>query len=169
MKHRTSILVIDDDPLFRSLIASLLRRDFTVLVAAEGAEGFYRALESRPDVAVVDLQMPGWDGLKTLKAFRSHPALASLRTIVLTADAKRGTVLTAIQAGADEYLLKDHFSKETFFEKLAKLLPRESSPAVAAAGSAHTADGGGPPIAAQDLIAPPIDEEQLQEIMDEWE
>ena len=125
-EHRRQILVVDDDPLFRSLMVSVLRHDFTVTVAADGADGFYRALDHVPDAAVLDIQMPGWDGIKTLKAFRSHPALAHVKVVVLTSDASRETVLAAIQAGADDYIIKTAFSRDDFRQKLDNLLQKPS-------------------------------------------
>ncbi len=125
MPNRARILVIDDDPLFRSLIVSLLRKEYLVSVASEGSEGFYKALEHPPDAAVVDIQMPGWDGLKTLKAFRSHPALQNVKIMILTSDASKETVLAAIHGGANDYIIKTSFSKEEFYQKLSKLLPSE--------------------------------------------
>ena len=68
----TRVLIIDDDPLIRTLLVSALRKECFVAVAAEGAEGFSKALELKPDMAVIDVNMPGWDGLKTLEAFRGH-------------------------------------------------------------------------------------------------
>lgn len=125
---RRQILVVDDDPLFRSLMVSVLRQDFTVTVASDGADGFYRALDHVPDVAVLDIQMPGWDGIKTLKAFRSHPTLAHVKVVVLTSDASRETVLAAIQAGADDYIIKTAFSRDDFRQKLDHLLDDQPTP-----------------------------------------
>lgn len=125
MSKRARVLVIDDDPLFRSLITSLLRKDYFVSVAADGSEGFYKALEHQPTVAVVDVKMPGWDGLKTLKAFRRHPLLKSVKVVMLTSDASKDTVLAAIHGGANDYMIKTAFSKEEFYEKLNKLLPEK--------------------------------------------
>ena len=125
---RRHILVVDDDPLFRSLMVSVLRQDFSISVAADGADGFYRALDQVPDAAVLDIQMPGWNGIKTLKAFRSHPLLAQVKVVVLTSDASRETVLAAIQAGADDYIIKTAFSRDDFRKKLDGLLQdRQSS------------------------------------------
>lgn len=120
-EERQHILVIDDDPLFRSLMVGVLRKDFDVTVACDGADGFYRALDRRPDATVLDLQMPGWDGLKTLRAFRSHPMLADVKVMVLTSDSSRETVLAAIHAGADDYTIKTAFSRDEFREKLDRL------------------------------------------------
>ncbi len=119
---RRHILVVDDDPLFRSLMVGVLRRDFDVSVACEGADGFNRALERKPDVMVLDLQMPGWDGLKTLRTFRAHPALAGIKVMVLTSDSSRETVLAAIHAGADDYTIKTAFSRDEFRLKLDRLV-----------------------------------------------
>jgi CheY-like chemotaxis protein len=119
--QRRHILVVDDDPLFRSLMVGVLRRDFQITVATDGADGFYRALDHKPDVTVLDLQMPGWDGLKTLRAFRAHPKLADVKVMVLTSDSSRETVLAAIHAGADDYTIKTAFSRDEFRQKLDRL------------------------------------------------
>ena len=128
-EERRHILVIDDDPLFRSLMVGVLRRDFDVTVACDGADGFYRALDCKPDVTVLDLQMPGWDGLKTLRAFRAHPSLTDVKVMVLTSDSSRETVLAAIHAGADDYTIKTAFSRDEFRQKLDRLfrLPRNGA------------------------------------------
>lgn len=118
------MLVIDDDPLFRSLLVTVLRRDYLVSVATEGADGFRKAIEHPPDLAVIDLQMAGWDGLQTLKAIRSDAALTRVRTVILTSDASRETVLAAIRAGADDYIIKTSFSREEFLQKIERLVPR---------------------------------------------
>jgi DNA-binding NarL/FixJ family response regulator len=131
MSRRARVLVIDDDPLFRSLIVSLLRKEFIVSVASEGSEGFYKALEHVPDIAIIDIKMPGWDGLKTLKAFRSHPLLAGVKAVILTADASKKTVLAAIQGGANDYIIKTAFSREDFHAKLEKLVRLSAAPTAA--------------------------------------
>jgi len=119
----TRVLIIDDDPLIRALLVSTLRKDCLVAVAAEGSEGFYKALELTPDVAVIDVNMPGWDGLKTLEAFRAHPGLKNVKVIMLTADSSKQTVMAAIHGGAHDYLIKTNFSKADFYRKLNRLVP----------------------------------------------
>ena len=122
MLKRARILVIDDDPLFRSLIVSLLRKQYYVSVASNGSEGFYKALEQPPELAIIDIQMPVWDGLKTLRAFRSHPSLHMVKTMILSGDANKDTVFTAIGEGANGYIIKSRFSKAEFLEKVSSLL-----------------------------------------------
>lgn len=179
MSKRARILVIDDDPLFRTLITSLLRSDFHVTAAPEGAEGFFKALEQPPDVAIIDIQMPNWDGLKTLKAFRGHPALSQVRTMILTSDASKETVLAAIHGGASDYIIKTTFSRDEFLNKIQRLLPEpkgataeidspahghstsrgERKAAVAVASSVASAAAGAE--TGQDW--------QLQAILDDWD
>jgi DNA-binding response OmpR family regulator len=129
---RTRVIVIDDDPQFRNLISSVLRKDYFVFVASEGSEGYYKAIEHPPDVAVIDVQMPGWDGVKTLKAFRAHAQLAQTLIVMLTGDASRETVMAAIQAGANDYVIKTKFSREEFLSKLTRLLNGRDQTAAAA-------------------------------------
>lgn len=137
MRYR--ILVIDDDPLFRSLILALLRKDYIVSVAGEGAEGYHKAVEHAPDLAVIDVQMPGWDGLKTLRAFRGHPSLVDVPVVMLTGDASRETVVAAVQAGADDYVIKTTFQKQEFLQKLERLLAGRHKLAVPGGGAAVVA------------------------------
>jgi DNA-binding response OmpR family regulator len=119
--NRARVLVIDDDPLFRSLITSILRRDFLVSVAADGSEGYYKAIEHPPQLAIIDVQMPGWDGLRTLQAIRAHQALAKVPVMMLTSDASRQTVVAAIQCGANDYVIKTTLSREELLKKTRRL------------------------------------------------
>ena len=119
---RARILVMDDDPLFRSLLAATLRKDYLVSVAADGTEGYSKAVEHLPDLAVIDLQMPVCDGLSVLKAFRAHAGLRQVPIIILTGDNSKESVLAAIQLGVSEYVIKSSFSKPDFVAKVARLL-----------------------------------------------
>src|SRR5579872_3095892 len=124
---RAQILVIDDDPLFRSLMTSFLRRDFLVMVAGDGKEGLYKASKHVPQLAIIDVQMPGWDGLRTLHAMRSNPDLPRFPVMMLTGDASRQTVSAAIQAGADDYLIKTSLSRDELLKKVCRLLNVDGS------------------------------------------
>jgi len=155
MQRRPRILIIDDDPLFRSLIVSVLRADFVVAVASDGEEGYYKALEHAPDLAVVDVQMPGWDGLKTLKMFRSQPSLATIPVVMLTGDASKDTVLAAIHSGANDYVIKVSFSKEEFLGKLNRLLHlTPGPPSKPAPAKSHSPPA--PALATSVPVAPPM-------------
>ncbi|HUQ69966.1 MAG TPA: response regulator, partial [Planctomycetaceae bacterium] len=184
---RSRVIVIDDDPLFRNLIVSMLRKDFFVSVASEGSEGYYKAIEHPPDVAVIDVQMPGWDGLKTLKAFRAHQLLSPTMVMMLTGDASRETVVAAIQGGAHDYVIKTKFSREEFLSKLQRLLSnREVRTAAAAVELTRDAETATPTetcaephgrrlravpalAAVSDELDLEFSDPKLQTVLDSWE
>ncbi|MEM1061386.1 MAG: response regulator [Planctomycetota bacterium] len=121
MSPDARILVIDDDPLFRSLLAASLDRH-TVETAADGSEGYYMAIAAVPDVMILDLQMSGWDGLKTLTMLRGNPLTASVPVIMLTSDGTRAQIVEAVRLGASDYVLKPGFSKDELVAKVEKYL-----------------------------------------------
>jgi CheY-like chemotaxis protein len=170
-------LVIDDDPLFRTLLVSMLKQEYTVTAAADGAEGFYKALECPPAIAVIDIQMPVWDGLRTIRAFREHESLRDMRLLVLSSDTSQETVLAALVAGADEYLSKTTLSHAELLQKLAGV--REKSPSKystmpLAAASCWASRGEDPPWADDPLAGNESQgavswNERLQEQIDAWD
>jgi DNA-binding NarL/FixJ family response regulator len=100
------VLVVDDHPVFRSGLRTLLD-DLGVAVvaeAADGADGVALALEHTPDVVLMDLQMPGVSGVEATR--RLTAAAPQVRVLVLTMVDEDQAVLAAIQAGAMGYLLK---------------------------------------------------------------
>jgi len=171
-------MVIDDDPLFRNMLVTALKRDYNVSVASEGSEGYYKALEHPPDLVVLDIQMPGWDGLKTLRAFRSHSLLSRVLIVMLTSDASREAVLAAIEGGAHDYVIKTKFSREDFRGKLKRLLepveeiaPAASTPPAMPASSQPTfrSDAGEAPPGPSRVPLDPAAVPGLQEVLDAWE
>ena len=102
------VLVVDDHPVLRNGLAQLLEQaDGITLIglAADGAEGVELALDKRPDVVLMDLEMPGLDGIEAtrrIRASREHT-----QVVVLTSFSDRARILDALDAGAAGYLLKD--------------------------------------------------------------
>lgn len=192
MQSRSRILIIEDDPIFRNLVFTLLRKDFLVSVAPDGETGFRKAREHRPDLVIIDFQMPGWNGLKTLQAFRADRSLTGVKVMMLTSDASKETVLAAIRAGTDDYTIKTAFNKTDFLAKVNKLLAPlvvkavEPAKSVAVPFSPQQTPLFGPASAIatgdSDAEIPSTDNaafeaesvelaenQRLQEIMDEWE
>ena len=105
MKATKSILLIDDDVAFRHVVAGELKRlHYDVSAAGSGEEGLKRIAEEEPDIVLLDLQMPGINGLDTLKAIReSNPGV---EVIMLTGHGSIDTAIESIRAGAFDYVVK---------------------------------------------------------------
>lgn len=109
MKDKTRIVIVDDHPIFRRGLKEIIESDRQLLVAGEagdGKTGLQQIKLLRPDVAVVDLNLPGMGGLPLLRAIRSlaHPTAV----IVLTMHGEEGTFNAAMDSGAQGYILKDN-------------------------------------------------------------
>lgn len=100
------IIVADDHPLTRDALASLLGHNGFEVVgeAADGAEAIDLATRTQPDLVLLDLSMPGMDGLTALPRLRA--AAPKCEVVVLTASGTEDNLLAAIRAGAAGYLLK---------------------------------------------------------------
>lgn len=107
------LLVVDDHPLIRDGIAAVLGIRADIVVVAEAGDGI-EALEQfdkhRPDVTLVDLQMPRMNGLAVISAIRSR--VPSARIVVLTTYRGDMQALRALKAGASGYLLKNTLRKD---------------------------------------------------------
>ncbi len=103
-----SVLLVDDHTLFRSGIRSLLQRhpEFVVVgEAADGFEGVKRAQQLKPQVVLLDLNMPGMSGLETLELLRQDCPDSAVVMLTVSEDAEDLSV--ALKAGASGYLLKN--------------------------------------------------------------
>jgi DNA-binding response OmpR family regulator len=101
------VLVADDDDDILLLVTTRLRRDgFNVIQARDGDEALDLALEHRPDIAVLDIGMPGLDGLEVVRAIRADDATKDMRVLLLTAKAQESDVRRGFDAGADAYVKK---------------------------------------------------------------
>jgi|SRR5579859_341495 len=112
-ERKITVLVVDDHPVLREGVAAVLHlQDDMILVgeAGDGAEGVARYRELRPDVVLMDLQMPGMGGVEAIEAIRSQAPEA--RIVVLTTYKGDVQALRAIKAGAVAYLLKSSLRKE---------------------------------------------------------
>ena len=103
---RPRVLIVDDHPLTRDALATLLAgNDFDVVgQASDGQEAIELAAKLRPQLVLLDLSMPGLDGLSALPGLRE--AVPDAEVIVLTASGTEENLLAAIRAGAAGYLLK---------------------------------------------------------------
>jgi DNA-binding response OmpR family regulator len=119
-----NVLVVEDDPAIRSaLIRSLGERGHAVSTAPDAMTGLREALESRPDLVVLDLGLPDLDGAELLRMLR---AVSSVPVIVATARDDDPSMVRALDAGADDYVVKP-FSAETLDARIRAVLRRSAT------------------------------------------
>ena len=107
------VMVVDDHPLLREGIAAVLEQQPDMLLVAEatdGAQAIERFRETRPDVTLMDLQMPNMHGIDTIAAIRSE--FPAARIVVLTTYHGDVQAVRAFKAGASGYLLKNLLRRE---------------------------------------------------------
>jgi type IV pilus assembly protein PilB len=106
-RERPRVLVTDDDAITRMLVKLLLERDhFEVLEAANGRDAVEIATRERPDLLIVDLNMPETDGYQAIAALRRDLSMATLPIVVLTSEDGPGIEHRVLDLGADDYMLK---------------------------------------------------------------
>lgn len=100
------VLVVDDDIEVARSIEASLRKQYQVHVVYSGIEAIKEARRHRPDLIVLDVVMPGMDGLETCRELRVDPALADVPILFLTALGRPEDRVAGLRAGADDYLTK---------------------------------------------------------------
>lgn len=104
---RGSALIVDDDPISRRLLSLLLQREgFATLEARDGQEALALYERTRPDIVFMDVAMPGMDGLETTRRIKSLHVADFVPVIFLSASHAEDSMVSAIQAGGDDYLTK---------------------------------------------------------------
>ncbi len=100
----TRVLVVDDEPqLLRGLRTNLIARDYTVDTARDGETALDLAARHRPDVVILDLGLPGIDGVEVIRGLRTW---TTVPIIVLSAREQESAKVAALDAGADDYVTK---------------------------------------------------------------
>jgi DNA-binding response OmpR family regulator len=105
--NRPRILLLEDEPDIREIVEYTLRRDgYQVQTSADGAAGLAAARQSPPDMVILDLMLPGMDGLEVCRRLRAEPSTAGVAIIMVTAKGEESDVVLGLGLGADDYLPK---------------------------------------------------------------
>lgn len=122
---RTTVLVIEDTPANMKLVSMLLERaGYRVLQAQDAVAGIALAQEQRPDLILMDIQLPGMDGLEATRLLKADAATRQIKVVALTAFAMKGDEQRMLLAGCDGYIAKPIQYKE-FLAEVARLLAQE--------------------------------------------
>jgi two-component system, cell cycle response regulator DivK len=120
-----TVLVVEDNPLNLTLVRDILRMQFTVIEARSAEVAQDQLRQVRPDLILMDMQLPGMDGLTLVRLLKKDPRTASIPVIAVSAHAMEFNIEQALSAGCVDYITKpitdDPF---TFLERVTRpLLP----------------------------------------------
>jgi len=129
-----SILIVEDDPDISDLIAHYLQRaGHEVTRLTSGSEVMPRVRTAPPDLVILDLMLPGMDGLLVCQAMRANTATAAIPIIMLTARGDEADRIAGLELGADDYVTKP-FSAKELVARVAARLRRHGTATATAAG-----------------------------------
>ncbi len=110
---KPTVLVIEDDPDIVELLEYNLQREgYVVASVGDGEKGLERALRRRPDLVLLDLMLPGIDGLEVCRRLRASEEGAEMPVIMLTAKGEETDVVLGLELGADDYITKPFSPRE---------------------------------------------------------
>ena len=117
-----TVLVVDDRVTTRQILTYTLEAaGFRTIEAADGFKAVELAMDRRVDLIVLDIMLPGMDGIKVLERLRGEKKTKEIPIIAVSARSQKEDILKAMEAGADAYILKP-FDKETVIDKVNQLL-----------------------------------------------
>ena len=108
-----TILIIEDEANIRQLVRyNLEKEQYLVLEAEDGLQGIKLAKEAKPDLAILDLMLPGADGLEVCRTLKGQPVTSAMPIIMLTARSSEIDKVVGLELGADDYLTKPFSPRE---------------------------------------------------------
>jgi DNA-binding response OmpR family regulator len=120
-----TILIIDDEPVqLRAIVAELNALGFETLIARDGADGLRKAERGGPDLILLDILMPGWDGYETCRRLKAAPATRAIPVIFLSALCDTAQKLKGFEAGCVDYITKPFDHREVLARVSAHLQQR---------------------------------------------
>jgi len=124
---KTSILIIEDEEDIRELVKyNLQRENFDVLEAESGEEGLKLVERVMPDLVLLDLMLPGKDGLEICRILKRNSRTQNIPVVMMTARGEESDIITGLELGADDYVVKP-FSPKVLGARVKAVLRRKAS------------------------------------------
>lgn len=119
---RATVLVVDDDELQRNIIGKILAAEnYRLVFAGNGIEALNVMRKMRPDLVLMDVQMPELDGIEVMRRLKAAPEFANIPVVMITGRSERDVVRESLQAGASGFVVKP-FERETLLAKVKQIL-----------------------------------------------
>ncbi|MDR2186162.1 MAG: response regulator transcription factor [Treponema sp.] len=126
---KESILIIEDDPEIQELLAlAFAPEGWKLLAAQSGEEGLTLLREKAPDCILLDIMLPGMDGLRVLKKIKADPAAGKIPVIMTTAKSEDPDIIAGLELGADDYVVKP-YSPRVLIARIRTALRRQEEKA----------------------------------------
>jgi CheY-like chemotaxis protein len=120
-----NVLIVDDTEFYRKVyMTKLLSAGYLTRVATNGIEALKAMMTQKPDLILLDLVMPEMDGFKVLQAVRASPALNRIPVIVFSSKGSPEEIQKALQAGANDFLIKATTTPNKVIEKIESYLKK---------------------------------------------
>lgn len=117
------ILIVEDDKFLRELIVRKLSNEgYEAIEAVDGEQGIQKIKETKPDLVLLDLILPGIDGFEVLAQKKEDPFVAAIPVIVLSNLGQKEDVDRGLGLGATDYLIKAHFTPGEIIEKVRNII-----------------------------------------------
>jgi two-component system phosphate regulon response regulator PhoB len=127
---KTKVLVVEDDKSLADVLAyNLKQASYEVLLARDGIDGLRQAQLKMPEIVILDLMLPGIDGVEVCRRLRSDAATQNMLIVMLTAKAEESDQIVGLSMGADDYVTKP-FSVKVLLERMKALERRTKAPPV---------------------------------------
>lgn len=122
-EEKKKILLVEDDVFIKDIYETkFVQEGFEVVLAENGMEALKKMEESIPDLILLDVIMPYMDGMETLKRIKANDAWKKIPIIMLTNISEKEKVTEGMEQGADDYLIKSHFTPSEVVAKVNALL-----------------------------------------------
>jgi two-component system phosphate regulon response regulator PhoB len=123
MAHETILVIEDEEDILELIRYNLDREGYQVVCAESGEKGLEIARRQRPDLLLLDLMLPGLDGLEVCKRLKTDGAVANLPIVMVTARGEEADVVTGLELGAEDYVTKP-FNPRVLIARIRAVLRR---------------------------------------------
>lgn len=117
------VLIVEDDPFLSEIYATKFSEaNFEVELAADGKEAIKKAQAAKPDLILLDIVLPKMDGFETLRQIKNNKELAAIKVVALTNLGQKEEVEKGLALGADDYIVKAHFTPSEVVARVKNIL-----------------------------------------------